>query len=149
MLVVQTEYLKIDDALNICSEMENDLYECLDMVMAMDEKYNEPGRYVIFMKPFTKDYPLVGRKTTNTDTTSQHSCDSELDMLGQLYGARSAHELDESYVDVRYKFIKLKRDFEAVLTHCQMIIDCGERQERVCHEMLKNSRSRQKRLCRH
>nr|XP_016934353.1 uncharacterized protein LOC108013167 [Drosophila suzukii] len=149
MMVIQSEYLKIDEALDICSAMEDDLNECLDMVMAMDQKYNEPGRYVISMKPFTKDYPLVCRKSTDMDTTSQHSFDSELEMLSQLYGARSAHELDESYVDVRYKFIKLKRDFEALLTHCQRIVDCAERQERVCHRMLKNSRSRKYRLCRH
>ncbi|KAH8363992.1 hypothetical protein KR084_001183 [Drosophila pseudotakahashii] len=148
-MMIQTENLKIDEALDICSSIEEDLYECLDIVKTLNRKYNAPGRYIVSMDPFRHDYPLFSHESTDVDASSLRSVDSELEMLSQLYGARSAQELDESYVEVRYKFIKLKRDFEGIMIHCQRIIDFADRQERICHRMLKNSRSRMTKLCRH
>ncbi|XP_016994456.1 uncharacterized protein [Drosophila takahashii] len=148
-MMIQTENVKIDHALDICYSMEDDLNECLDIVKTLNRKYNAPGRYFISMDPFKQDYPLFSHESTDMDASSLRSVDSELEMLSQLYGARSAQELDESYVDVRYKFIKLKRDFEGTLIHCQRIIDFADRQEKITHRMLKNSRSRKTKLCRH
>lgn len=138
---------KIDDALSICYSMEDDLEECLAIVEGMNQKYNAPGRYVISMVPFNDDYVVTG--TGSTDSSSLNHADSELEILTQLYGARSAQELDESYVDVRYKFIKLKLDLEATVAHCQRVADSADRQERVTHYMLESSQKRKKILCRH
>ncbi|XP_016990428.1 uncharacterized protein LOC108052537 [Drosophila rhopaloa] len=149
MMIIQTEFIKIDDALEICYSMEDDLHECLGLVKTMNRKYNAPGRYTISMDPFAEDYPLYSPESTEQDASSLQNADSELEMLSQLYGARSAQELDESYVDVRYKFIKLKRDLEGTVTHCQRITDCADRQERVSHRMLKSSGGSKKRLCKH
>ncbi|XP_017068227.1 uncharacterized protein LOC108105943 [Drosophila eugracilis] len=147
--MIRSEHKRIDDALDICDLITKDLNDCLSVVNAMSQKYNAPGRYIISMEPFTEDHPIFGDESTDIDATSIKSCDSELEMLSQLYGARSAQELDESYVDVRYKFIKLKRDFEATMIHCQRIVDHADRQEKITHRMLKNSRTMKKKLCRH
>ncbi|XP_043649648.1 uncharacterized protein LOC122617738 [Drosophila teissieri] len=149
MMLLQTEFIKIDDALDICNSMEEDLFECLSTVKDMNRKYNAPGRYIISMEPFAEDFPLSSSKSTDLDATSMRSCDSELDMLSQLYGARSAQELDESYVEVRYKFIRLKRDIEGAFTHFLRIVDCADRQEKISHRMLRGSQNGKIRLCRH
>ncbi|KAH8378698.1 hypothetical protein KR009_000787, partial [Drosophila setifemur] len=127
---IQSEHTNIDDALEITCAMEEDLEECISVVERMNQKYNEPGRYTISMEPFNEDYPIPSPYSTEAESTSLRTVDSELDVLGQLYGARSAQELDESYVDVTYKFIKLKRDLQAIVAHCQRITDCIERQGR-------------------
>ncbi|KAH8234826.1 hypothetical protein KR032_003751 [Drosophila birchii] len=144
--MLQTESPQIDDALNICHSIEDDLEDCLAVVEGMNQKYNAPGRYVISMAPFNEDYVLP---STSTDSSSLHPGDWELEILTQLYGARSVQELDESYVDVRYKFIKLKLELEGALIHCQRVADTADRQERVVHYMLESSKKRKKILCRH
>ncbi|XP_017040310.1 uncharacterized protein LOC108087458 [Drosophila ficusphila] len=148
-MMIQTECVKIDNALDICSTMEDDLQKCLGLVRSMNQKYNAPGRYTILMEPFSEDCPLCRTESTEWDASSLKTIDSELDMLSQLYGARSAQELDESYVDVRYKFIKLKRDLEGIMTHTQRVIDCSDRQERISHQMLKSSHNYKRKLCVH
>eukprot|EP00099_Drosophila_melanogaster_P021487 NP_648714.1 uncharacterized protein Dmel_CG13474 [Drosophila melanogaster] len=148
-MLLQAEFTKIDDALDICSSMEEDLNECLNIVGAMIEKYNAPGRYIISMDPFAEDFQLSNSESTDLDGSSIGSCDSELDMLSQLYGARSAQELDESYVDVRYKFIKLKRFFEGTFTHFLRIVDCADRQNKISHRIFMNSQDTKGKRCRH
>ncbi|EDV51771.2 uncharacterized protein LOC6545738 [Drosophila erecta] len=149
IMLLQIEFIKIDNALDILYSMEEDLYKCLSSVQDMIRKYNAPGRYIISMEPFAEDFPLRNSKSTDLDATSMRSCDSEMDMLSQLYGARSTQELDGSYVEVRYKFIKLKRDIEGTLTHFLRIIDCADRQEKISHRVLKYSQKGQRKLCRH
>ncbi|KMY99608.1 uncharacterized protein LOC27206227 [Drosophila simulans] len=149
MMILQSEFTKIDDALDICVSMEEDLNECLNNVEAMIQKYNAPGRYTISMDPFVEDFQLSTSESTDLDRSSIGSGDSELDMLSQLYGARSAQELDESYVDVRYKFIKLKRSYEGAFAHFQRIVDSADRQHKISHRIFTNSQDSKGKLCRH
>ncbi|KAH8351481.1 uncharacterized protein [Drosophila kikkawai] len=144
--MLETESPKIDDALKICHSIEDDLADCLAVVEGMNQKYNAPGRYVISMPPFNEDYVVA---SSGTDSSSLNAADWELEILTQLYGARSAQELDESYVDVRYKFIKMKLELDGTLIHCQRVADTADRQERVVHYMLESSKKRKKILCRH
>ncbi|KAH8317853.1 hypothetical protein KR067_001769 [Drosophila pandora] len=148
--VVQSEYKKIDKALEICCSMEEEIDSCLKNVEQMNQKYNAPGRYTIDMEPFRSDYPSTLIPTVSSpEVTSVQNVDSEMEMLGQLYGARSAQELDETYVDVRYKFIKLKRELEGTVAHCQRVVDHAERQKKVTHRMLRGSQSTKKHVCVH
>ncbi|KAI8037817.1 uncharacterized protein LOC128259927 [Drosophila gunungcola] len=147
--MIQTELTKIDDALDICYLVEEDLYECLNLVKGMTRKSNAPGRYTFFMDTFMDDCSLNSPELTDQDASSLKTVDSEMDVLSQLCGARSAQELVDSYVNVRYKFIKLKRDLEGTMSLYQKIADCADRQERVSHRMLEGSWSYKKRMCRH
>ncbi|KAH8269941.1 hypothetical protein KR018_000062, partial [Drosophila ironensis] len=129
---IQSEYTKIDHALLICYHLMSELDECLGVVEDMNIKYNTPGRYAIPVPPFHQDYLFITLDTPEMERSSIRIVDSELD-LGEPETARSAQELDDIYVDIRYKYIKMKRDFEGTLTHCQRMVDCAERQERKDH----------------
>ncbi|XP_017122923.1 uncharacterized protein LOC108143185 [Drosophila elegans] len=147
--MIQTELTKIDDALDICYLVEEDLYECLNLVKGMTRKTNVPGRYTFFMDSFMDDCSLNSPELTDQDASSLKTVDLEMDMLSQLCGARTAQELADSYVNVRYKFIKLKRDLEGTMSLYQRISDCASCQERISHPMLEGSWGSKKRLCKH
>ncbi|KAH8259767.1 hypothetical protein KR026_010068, partial [Drosophila bipectinata] len=149
--IVQTEVKKIDEALRICNSMESEIEDCLKNVEEMNETYNAPGRYSIDMEVFRKDYPrALSPAVTTPEVQSMQSVSLEKDTVGETVNeARTAQELDESYVEVRYKFIKLKRELEATVAHCQRVVDHSVRQKKVTHIMLWGSENSKTRVCHH
>ncbi|KAH8334775.1 hypothetical protein KR074_010353, partial [Drosophila pseudoananassae] len=149
--VVQTETKKIDEALRICNSMESEIEDCLKNVEEMNQTYNAPGRYSIDMELFRKDYPRSLSPTVTTpEVLSLQNVDLEKDTVGETVAeARSAQQLDESYVEIRYKFIKLKRELEGTMAHCQRVVDHSVRQKKVTHIMLWGSQNNKTRVCHH
>ncbi|XP_030386085.1 uncharacterized protein LOC115632932 [Scaptodrosophila lebanonensis] len=148
---------EIDRALIICQSVESSLVACLRTVQRLNEKYNAPDRYKIDMKPFDTDLSFAATDNASlfsestsislssisnltVDTSSlATSTSASIDEICPKVVGRTTRELDDSYVYLKWKCIKVRRDMEAALAHAQRLAARSSRQKRLKHTMLHNA----------
>ncbi|XP_017841185.1 uncharacterized protein LOC108598232 [Drosophila busckii] len=155
-MMMLSEDIELDRALDLCKLIQKDLSYCVGIVKRLDNKYNEPYRYAINMKPFDVD---SAAKPPSVVSFPRFSFIRTMSMPrgsrsgggggGDRVEGRSSHELNMVFVDLKSKCIKLRRDLEATAAQAQRLAVLSLRQDRVQHRMLKDAQSSETFVCKH
>ncbi|XP_017152215.1 uncharacterized protein LOC108162145 [Drosophila miranda] len=111
----------LDSGLDVCKQLRDNLEDCLNIVERLNQRYNGApveGPPSVSSSQSSGDFLLQPQQEPDPDPESETEPEPELEVKA---GVRTGQEVYSSYVDMYTKYMKLKRELNATVSHAKQI----------------------------
>ncbi|EDW26287.1 GL26139 [Drosophila persimilis] len=125
---LRCEETGLDAGLQECQKLKDDLGDCLNIVERLSRKNSDPDEGRLSVDCLGSVSTIETSSCPDLSSSSLLLQDSEGNQMNTPAEARSGQKLRSSYVDIRTKCIKLKRELEGTVSLAKHISGLAHRQ---------------------